>query len=461
MNFYRCVVVLAFTVLVKQHSVAALSTEMTGPAVTLAKVASGLDSPIQLLFAKLPTSAVPELFIAQQTGRISRVSAAGDVSLFAKIPGIVTLNNYDERGLLGLAFHPQFETNGRFFVHYIGPPPSGVTEVTGVSGVPAVGCTSWNESTYNSVAYIEEWNAAFGGSPRKVRSLLTIKQVFFNHDGHSSLFIRTTGKATFLYVSIGDGGLGFDVFNLAQSDDHLRGKIFTLNVDAITTDCKTILVRYSELQTYCPDTAKNFVLRAKGLRNPSGVVFDAATRTFFFNDVGQAWSEEVNAIKDFIQPNFAVTNFGWRAWEGQQPTVAGDTTTIAYPVEHPRLAGAYKPFAAYTHAQGKRIAVTGIAFARSTVVNRMYRPGVFFSDWSGGGASFGKGTLMFSRPNATDFQAEMPLYTVPIANPTVFEGKSYFYTTMGSSSDNKRIFIGTTANFGPVLGGGSVFELVA
>jgi len=344
--------------------------------------------------------------------------------------------------LLGLAFHPDFETNGRFFLHYT-VPATGETTGPDVVSSPVSGCSFWNESLYEIVAYVEEWNALTESAPTKVRTLLTVKFPYSFSKlavvGHDSLTC-IAGRTTKLYVAFGDGGINWDAFNTAQTDDYLLGKIFSLDVDDINTECTARISRFSELQTYCPETAEYYRLLAKGLRNPTGPKFDPINRLFYTADAGVEDQEEVDAVRNFVSPNGAVTNFGWRGLEGTEcPVYNGEP---AYLVQCAQLAGSHKPFAAYRHSDFNGSVVSSVSPYRGSELPKMYKGGAFFVDWSTQTAPEAfttKGTLLFARP-AKDLQETVPIYVVPVSSPS---SQPLFFITLGTSADLKQIYLGS------------------
>jgi glucose/arabinose dehydrogenase len=165
-----------------------------------------------------------------------------------------------ERGLLGLTFHPQFFTNGLFYVNYTRR-PDGATVV----------------AEYRN------------GAERRI--LFIVPQPFENHNGGMTEF----GPDGLLYVGMGDGGSGNDPQNHAQNPNDLLGKMLRINVD----------VPNSRPEIY-----------AVGLRNPWRFSFDRLTGQLYAGDVGQSAREEVDII---VQGG----NYGWRVWEGNLCTGLG------------------------------------------------------------------------------------------------------------------------------------------
>ncbi|HQZ12949.1 MAG TPA: PQQ-dependent sugar dehydrogenase, partial [Devosia sp.] len=253
---------------------AALATPVAAQApFRLETVASGLDSPV---FVTAPAGD-PRLFIVEQTGRI-RVFADGALADAPFLDVTAQISSGGEQGLLGLAFHPNYASNGRFFVNFTDP--SGDTRVVAytVSADPAV------------------------ADPASAQELLAIKQPYSNHNGGWIGF----GPDGLLYAGMGDGGSGGDPQGNGQNPDSLLGKILTFDVDS-------------------GGPPKIF---ASGVRNPWRNAFDGAD--FYIADVGQNRWEEINVISAG-QPG---PNLGWNTMEGPDCFEAAtcDTSGFVLPV---------------------------------------------------------------------------------------------------------------------------------
>ena len=184
--------------------------------VTLQPIVKNINLPTVLKTAIMPGHSNESLFIATQVGKIYYISNRAintflDIS--SQIIELGTSNGgYDERGLVGLAFHPAFHYNGLFYIHY---------SVAGTQGPGALSesfkpnpCDDktlnlqWTnrDTQYDHIDTVEEWVLQPNGQPTKRRTLLNLRRPFFNHNGVNSLnFSPETGK---LVLSIGDGGLG-------------------------------------------------------------------------------------------------------------------------------------------------------------------------------------------------------------------------------------------------------------
>jgi hypothetical protein len=250
--------------------------EPVGSGIELTPVVSGLSSP---LFVGHAGDSTGRLFIVERGGVIKVLQpAATTPTVFLNITSKVQSTG-GEQGLLGLAFHPLYETSGRFFVFYTRSGGEIVVAEYHVSGDP------------NVASAVDE------------EILLTIPHsANTNHNGGMLAF----GPDNYLYVGVGDGGGADDVPNNAQNLNLLLGKILRLDIDVPAG------------QTYVSPPSNPFVgvanarpeIFAYGMRNPWRLSFDRASNALWVADVGQGAREEVNT------PIVGGGNYGWRIWEG-------------------------------------------------------------------------------------------------------------------------------------------------
>lgn len=191
----------------------------------------------------------------------------------------------NEQGLLGLAFHPDFEANGYFYINYTHDPAGSGPDVTRISRF--------------QVSAVDP-NTADPGSELVV---LQFDQDFANHNGGDIHF----GPDGFLYIATGDGGSGRDPNARAQDLQTLLGKILRIDVDGGTPYAVPNDNPFVDLPTARPE------IWAYGLRNPWRFSFDRATGDLFIGDVGQNAVEEID-----LQPASSVggENYGWSCMEG-------------------------------------------------------------------------------------------------------------------------------------------------
>jgi hypothetical protein len=247
--------------------------------VILRPIVSKLNLPTVIKTTILPGDTVERFFIATQVGEIFYIGNEGVKTFLDLRSRIIKLGEkrggYDERGLLGLAFHPQFYYNGLFYLHY------SVTETQGPSALPdsfepnPCDPSSLNlrwenrEAQYDHIDTVEEWIFQPNRQPQKRRTLLNLRRPFFNHNGVNSLnFSPETGK---LVLTTGDGGSGYDPFNLSQDNMEIAGKIIEIDVTKNTSIFnQPVVTRFNELPAPIQET---LMIIAKGVRNIPGISF--------------------------------------------------------------------------------------------------------------------------------------------------------------------------------------------
>ena len=248
--------------------------------VGLRPVVKNINLPTVMKTTVLPGDTFETLFIATQIGEIFYIRNSSIRTFLDIRPQILKLGaaggRYDERGLLGLAFHPHFYYNGLFYLHYSvagsqGPGALSQSETArpAQGGLPEffkpnpcdLGTLNlkWinRETQYDHIDTVEEWILQPNGQPQKRRTLLNIRRPFFNHNGVNSLnFSPETGK---LVLTTGDGGSGYDPFNLSQNDMEIAGKIIEVDVDRNTfISNPPVVTRFNELpRTYSGNTYGN------------------------------------------------------------------------------------------------------------------------------------------------------------------------------------------------------------
>jgi glucose/arabinose dehydrogenase/uncharacterized cupredoxin-like copper-binding protein len=280
------------------------------PQIQLVEVASGLHSPVNVA---VPPDGSGRIFVVEQAGTIRIINPDGSVEPepFLDISA-TTGNRQGEQGLLGLAFHPDFAKNGRFYIDYNDNYRNGAITITEFT----VDNRNPNKAKMNSE-----------------RPLLVIEKSFAEHNGGTLHF----GPDGYLYISTGDGSWQGDVFDNAQSRFTLLGKILRIDVDGgsighsygIPADNPFAGIgRYDSPFAGQPPagatpsadqqrtTAKERKyaspvrqeIWAYGFRNPWQFSFDPKTGDFYVGDVGAGSWEEID-----FQPAGAVAgqNYGW------------------------------------------------------------------------------------------------------------------------------------------------------
>ena len=214
------------------------------------------------------------LFVVEKSGKIKILNQNGSVNStpFLDIEDRVS-TNANERGLLGLAFHPNYPENPFFFVNYTNN--SGATTISKFS-------VSANQDIANDSETI----------------LLEINQPYANHNGGCINF----GPDGNLYIGMGDGGSGGDPQNFSQNTESLLGKMLRINVN-------------SGAYSIPENNPYGDEIWSIGLRNPWKFSFDSLNGDLWIADVGQNEFEEIN----MVQNNPANINYGWRCYEGNEP----------------------------------------------------------------------------------------------------------------------------------------------
>lgn len=283
------------------------------PAVTLRLVAQNLSLPVEMVPAN---DASGRMFIVEQDG-IIRILDSGSVlaSPFLDISQSGLVLSGGERGLLGLAFHPQYASNGAFYIHY-------TRQTDG-----AIVIARYLRNAVNT-------NLADASS---AAVLLTIPHpVYENHNGGRLAF----GPDGFLYIGVGDGGAGNDSEGAGQNLGGRLGKLLRIAVDGGTGYTIPAGNPYGGSTCAagsCPE------IWANGLRNPWKFSFDRTTGDLFIGDVGQSTIEEVN-----FQAGGAAggTNYGWGVYEGNNCV---NFSYFGMPGACTALAGHTRPIITYTH----------------------------------------------------------------------------------------------------------------
>lgn len=295
--------------------------------IVLEEFASGFNSPVEIVNAK-----DSRLFVVQQNGLIKVLNSNGSVNSqnFLDISSKITFNG--ERGLLGLAFHPQFSGNGYFYVFY--------NSTSGNIVVSQYSVSSSNPNVANA-------------SSEKI--LLNIPKPFTNHNGGTIHF----GPDNYLWISTGDGGSGGDPNNNAQNKNSLLGKI--LRIDVNSTDSYAIPSTNPFVNTDGLDE-----IWAYGLRNAWKFSFDYDLNNVLIADVGQGLYEEINKMPAFQ----GGINYGWRCYEGNSVYNAvgcASASTMTFPVS------------VYDHSGGK-CSITGGYVYRGTAYNDL-KGSYLFADY--------------------------------------------------------------------------------
>jgi glucose/arabinose dehydrogenase len=300
---------------------------------------SGLSSPVLITTAGDGSG---RLFIVEQTGRIKIVKNGVVLSKpFLSIGGQVSGGG--ERGLLGLAFHPRYETNRRLFVYF--------TDLAGD-------------------IVVREYRASLA-NPDVVDTSTARRIIKIGHPGHSNhnggmLAFSSGGR---LFIGTGDGGGAGDTANNAQRTDVLLGKMLRIDVDGSSGSRH---YRIPSGNPYLGRTGRDEIWQ-RGLRNPWRWSFDRRNGNLWIGDVGQgSWEEIDRAILRSEGPGRGV-NWGWHVLEGRhcfQPSSGCSTS------------GKTMPIVEFDHGNG-RCAVTGGYVYRGSAIPTLYG-GYVYGDYCSG-----------------------------------------------------------------------------
>jgi glucose/arabinose dehydrogenase len=410
----------------------------TGSTVGLQLVAEGLTSPVKLAAASDGSS---RLFVADQIGVIRIIDGAGQLlpTPFLDIRDrTIALNVFgDERGLLGLALHPDFGANGRFFVYYSAPKGA---------GIPA---------EFDHESRVSEFQAS-AGDPNLAdvtteRVVMRIGQPQANHNGGDLVF----DPGGLLHVATGDGGAAGDMgtghtpgLGNAQDLSGLLGKVLRIDVDgaqpyAIPPDNPFVGVAGAREEIF-----------AYGLRNPYRMSFDSGgEHRLFVGDVGQGLIEEVDIV-------VAGGNYGWRIREG---TTCFDPQNANVPLANCPNSSAdgttlIPPIVEYGHSN------PGGPQGLSVIGGHVYRGGAIgelagryiFGDWTRGFLGGPDGSLFVATQNADGSWSLDELSIAGSANGRL----GRYVLGFGEDTDGE-IYVVTSNSSSPTGTQGRVFKVIS
>ncbi|MCF6313921.1 MAG: PQQ-dependent sugar dehydrogenase [Verrucomicrobiales bacterium] len=264
-------------------------------------------------------------FLVEQTGRIKIMPAdgkGGEAGLLLDLSDRKMAEKDFEEGLLGLAFHPKFKENGRFYVSYSqqGPKRTRISEFTAVDGKKA--------------------------DAKSERILMEIQQPEWNHNSGNLLFGPKDGL---LYICVGDGGFKNGIFMLPQKLTRWNGKVLRIDVDGKSPGREYGIPNdnpFVDVPNACPE------IYAFGFRNPWGSWIDPVTGIFWLADVGEALWEEI----DWVERG---GNHGWEYMEGtHELTFRRELMALLGKKPNPPRGTQFvEPVFEYSHAEG--LSITG------------------------------------------------------------------------------------------------------
>ena len=370
MKFYRAVILFILVLLAGVGGCKLQDDNL--PAVRLELIEEGFTSPVALID---PMDGTQRLFVVDQTGWIWILSDGERLETpFLDLGDrIIDLNSfYEERGLLGLAFHSEFASNGRLYVAYSGPLRDGLSR------------NVWDHTTY-----ISEFTVS-AGDPNQAdvnseRVLLAIDKPGYNYEAGHIAF----GPDGYLYIATGDSvrDPAAEAGKFAQDRSSLLGKILRIDVSG-TTDAG---------QGYLIPTDNPFMsgeglpeIFAYGFRNPYRFSFNisqSGETRLFVADVGQGMMEEVSIVE-------SGGNYGWPVREG---TTCFNVEAWHRPLESCPTSNLSDPVIAYTH-EGNLSAIIGGGIYRGNDLPALEGSYVF-GDWGQG-----QGRLFAAHPSVYPFR---------------------------------------------------------
>ncbi|HUR81277.1 MAG TPA: PQQ-dependent sugar dehydrogenase [Thermoanaerobaculia bacterium] len=283
------------------------------PIIVFEPVATDLDNPVSITHA-----GDSRLFITEQDGLVRIYDGTRMLpEAFLDLRSLVSTGG--ERGLLSVAFHPDYAHNGFFFVNY-----------TDVNGDTVVARYSVSTSNPNRA------------EPASVKRLLFVDQPYPNHNGGQLQF----GPDGYLYIGMGDGGSAGDPENRAQDRSQLLGKMLRIDVNAGGS------YAIPPSNPYASNSGNRGEIWAYGLRNPWRFSFDRASGDLWIADVGQGSWEEIDLQR---ATSIGGENYGWDVLEGTHCFGATSCTRL----------GTIEPVIEYNHSGGA-CSVTGGYVYRGT-----------------------------------------------------------------------------------------------
>lgn len=426
-----------------QFSYTVLSSENASAAVGLKLVAEGLPAPVALVSSHDGTG---RLFSVDQTGVVRIISKDGVMQsspfLDLRDRMVPLSQSYDERGLLSLAFHPDYKNNGRLFVFYSAPLREG-------------GPAGWNCTNHLSEFRVSS------GDPNQVdmgseQILLQIDKPSMNHNGGPVLFGPDDG---YLYLMTGDGGGANDVglghtlgTGNAQDLKNLFGKVLRIDVNQREEGLMYAIPGDN------PFNGKGGALPeiyAYGLRNPAYASFDSGDgHNLFIGNAGQQLFESVFQVKKG-------GNYGWNFKEGTHPfnpdqprNPNGTVPTTGYQGEP--LTG---PIIELGHDLGQVVA-GGYVYRGSGIPDLTGK--YLFGDWSDS-RTVGNGTLLLGTP-PKEGGAGTPnaMWSVSLVNiSTSPNGRVNGFVRGFGEDDQHELYLLTSQTGGPSGTTGKVYQIIA
>ena len=415
-----------------------LTTPCAAPCLQIRIVARGFTHPTA---CAAPSDGSGRLFITEQTGTIKIIESNGTVlkADFLDISGRMVRPSaaYDESGLLGIAFHPDYTANGRFFLFYNALP------------------TAETPAGYHSNVRVSEFRVSPDNpdraDPDSEQVLLDVPHPQPNHNGGQLAF----GPDGYLYVGIGDGGGSNDVgaghtagLGNGQDTTTLLGKILRLDVSVQGT------AAIPPDNPFAGDTLSRREIFAYGFRNPWRFSFDKVTGRLFCGDVGQNLYEEIDIVT-------AGGNYGWNIREGASCFNKDDAANP--PAECPANGADGSPLIDPVISYGRPGSGSPIQ-GRSVAGGYVYRGALVpaltgyyvFGDWSTG-FSQADGSLFIASESGTGAWQAME---VSVSGDNTRGGRLDKFLLSFGEDEAGELYLLTSKTLGPSGSSGEVYKIV-
>lgn len=429
----------------------ALVKNSKNPAVELEMIADDMVSPVGLIPAPDDSG---RLFVIDQIGKVWIIDGNGKkleepfIDVSSEMIDLKT--GYDERGLLGLAFHPDYASNGRFFVYYVAPP---------------------EDPNYDNLSRISEFRVS--SDPNKAdigseKAILEIDQPQSNHEAGTIAF----GPEGYLYISVGDGGnkndIGFghvsDWYDTNEGgngqdiEQNLLGNI--LRIDINSGDPYGIPAD----NPFVGDTPGLDEIYAYGFRNPFRFSFDmSGSRRLFVGDTGQTMWEEISVVDKG-------GNYGWNVKEGTHCFDASNNQNILSSCPDVDVYGnelidpviEMQNYANPLPGEGKTVAIIGGYAYRGNDIPGFQGKYIFgsFAKEEGEGPN---GNIFISNPAGSglwSFQEIKVKTASEEGGEEEEEGIGYYVKGFGQDLEGE-VYVAASKEHGPQGNTGKIFKLVA
>ncbi|MEP3836685.1 MAG: PQQ-dependent sugar dehydrogenase [Algibacter sp.] len=319
------------------------STILLSQSIKLVSFASGFSQPVEI--SNTNNINDTRLFIVEKSGIIKILNSNGSVNSVPFLDITSSVGSGGERGLLGLAFAPDYASTGRFYVNYTD-----------------------NSSTNKPNTVIARYTVSENPDIANTNgtNLLTFQQPFGNHNGGKIAF----GQDGLLYIATGDGGSGGDPGDRAQNTSSFLGKLLRVDVSGLNYTIPSTNPFSSSANGSNDPRPEIYAL---GLRNPWKFSFDKYNNDLWIADVGQYLIEEINRVDGSGIPG---DNYGWRCFEGSSPFNSSNNCP-SLDLNH-----TIKPIAEYNHSGAKCSITGGYVYRGNTFPG--FTGKYFFADYCSG-----------------------------------------------------------------------------